>query len=152
MNTDYVPERERQRLERILLDNMRKREAELREVLKAVNSEWCYEDRMYRFYYQSFEVFDVQNATRNIADILAAIAPEGRPFCFFFAEILKRGTDREFSPEDNEHWLERVGPVVHAFLHSRFFLEMAVKYAPLAGPPQPMPSGWAALLCLYGLR
>jgi hypothetical protein len=29
---------------------------------------------------------------------------------------------------------------------------MAVKYGALAEPPQPKPSGWAALLCLYGLR
>jgi hypothetical protein len=55
--------------------------------------------------------------------------------------------------EDNQHWVERAGPIVQAFLHPRYFLEMAVKYAAqLDEPPEAMPSGWAALLCLYGLR
>ena len=32
------------------------------------------------------------------------------------------------------------------------FLEMAVRYADLPAPPNPLPSGYAALLYLYGLR
>ena len=31
-------------------------------------------------------------------------------------------------------------------------LDMAVRYADLPDPPAPLPSGWAALLCLYGIR
>ena len=58
------------------------------------------------------------------------------------SEILQQGTGREFSPADNRHWLERAAPIVQAFFHARYFLEMAVKYdAALADPPQPMPSG-----------
>ena len=34
----------------------------------------------------------------------------------------------------------------------RFFLEMAVRYADSAEPPHVLPSGYAALLYLYGLR
>jgi hypothetical protein len=83
---------------------------------------------------------------------LSAIAPEGRPFCRLFDEILQQGTGREFSLEDNQRWMERAAPIVEAFFHARYFVEMAVKYAELAEPPQMMPSGWAALLCLYGLR
>jgi hypothetical protein len=60
---------------------------------------------------------------------------------------------REFSQDDNAHWVERTAPIVEAFLHARYFLEMAAKYAvELEEPPQLMPSGWAALLSLYGLR
>lgn len=44
-------------------------------------------------------------------------------------------------------------PIVEAFFHARFFVEMAVKYgSELTEPPQPMPGGWAALLYLYDLR
>ena len=43
-------------------------------------------------------------------------------------------------------------PILEAFFHACFFLEMAVRYAHIEAPPRPLPSGYAALLCLYGLR
>ncbi len=59
---------------------------------------------------------------------------------------------REFAPEDNARWAEVTRPIVEAFFHARFFVEMAVRYARLDRPPSLLPSGYAALLCLYGLR
>lgn len=53
---------------------------------------------------------------------------------------------------DNNHWSLVTRPIVEAFFHARFFLEMAVRYAPIDAPPRPMPSGYAALLYLYQLR
>jgi hypothetical protein len=41
---------------------------------------------------------------------------------------------------------------LEAFFHARFFLEMAVRHAGLDAPPQALPSGYAALLYLFGLR
>jgi hypothetical protein len=38
--------------------------------------------------------------------------------------------------------------MVEAFFHARFFLEMAVRYAHLEQPPNPLPSGYAGLLYL----
>ena len=153
MEIEHIPLEELQRLESVLLLNMRQHAPELRRVLEDASSEWCYEDGIYRFYHGSLKVFRLQSATREMADALAAIAPEGRPFCPLFGEVLQQGTGREFSLEDNQHWLERAAPIVQAFFHARYFVEMAVKYAAeLAEPPQPMPSGWAALLCLYGIR
>ena len=35
---------------------------------------------------------------------------------------------------------------------ARFFLEMAVRYGYLEEPPTMLPSGYAAPLCLFGLR
>jgi hypothetical protein len=43
-------------------------------------------------------------------------------------------------------------PILEAFFHARYFLEMAVRYADLSAPPQTLPSGYAALLSLFGLR
>jgi hypothetical protein len=43
--------------------------------------------------------------------------------------------------------------IVEAFFHARFFLQMAVRYGhDLGYAPSSMPSGWALLLHLYGLR
>ena len=37
--------------------------------------------------------------------------------------------------------------------HAKFFLEMVVKYGKeIDEPPEVLPSGWAAVLCLYDLR
>ncbi|MGZ5544922.1 MAG: hypothetical protein ACXWIU_09620 [Limisphaerales bacterium] len=58
-----------------------------------------------------------------------------------------------FSSEHNEIWLETTRPIVEAFFHARYFLEMAVNYGrELEYPPHVMPSGWAAFLYLYNLR
>ena len=55
--------------------------------------------------------------------------------------------------EDNEHWPDVTRPILEAFFHSKYFLEMAVKFGrSLEHPPRLMPSGWAALLYLYNLR
>lgn len=44
---------------------------------------------------------------------------------------------------------QRLRPIVEAFLHARFMLEMACKFAEeLSEPPQALPSGWAAFLYL----
>jgi len=83
-------------------------------------------------------------------DALAPISPQRRPFCSLFVGIIRQGTGREFSPADNQNWLERLTPITLAFFHAEYFVETAVKYAAeLEDPPQPMPYGWAALFCLY---
>ena len=136
-----------------LLRNMRQQEPELRRVVQDATSKSCYEDGICRYYYGSFKVFWLQNGTKLMIDALTAISPEGRLFCSLFGEIIRQGTGGEFSLEDNKNWLERVTPITSAFFHAKYFVEMAVKYAAeLEEPPQPMPYGWAALLCLYGIR
>jgi hypothetical protein len=69
-----------------------------------------------------------------------------------FVAIVRRGTGRRFEIEHNERWDEVTRPILEAFFHARFFLEMAVRYAELDAPPSPLPSGYAALLYLYDLR
>ena len=139
-------------MEKILLENMRRQEPALRKLLDEINGHWIYEDSVYRFYHQSFKVFGLQTDTKRIIDALTGVAPEGQPFCEKFDEVTRGGLEREFKLEDNQHWIESTGPILAAFFHARYFLEMAIKYALMPKPPQPMPSGWAALLCLYGIR
>jgi len=69
-----------------------------------------------------------------------------------FLEVVAEGTGKEFSAEMNTAWEQHTRPILEAFFRARFFLEMAVRYADLPAPPNSLPSRWAALLYLYGLR
>jgi hypothetical protein len=137
--------------EEALLHNLRRDRRELAELLAASSDHWGYEDPVYRFYHQSFKVYGLQRQTQSIVERLQALAPD-RPLNSWFAEIIQAGTGKRFSFEDNARWTEVTRPILEAFFHARFFLEMAVRYADLEAPPQPLPSGYAALLYLYGLR
>ncbi len=113
---------------------------------------WGYEDAIYRFYHQSFKVFQLQESTVRIVAQLQSLAPE-RKLNGWFLQIVAEGTGKQFTLADNRRWLEATRPLLEAFFHARFFLEMAVKSGrELADPPNMLPSGWAALLYLYGLR
>jgi len=111
-----------------------------------------YEDRVYRFYHQSFKVFYLQDMTTEIVAKLQLLAPD-RPLNEWFTQIVREGTGKMFTPQDNMNWLAATRPILEAFFHTRYFLEMAVKYGKeLEYPPQLLPSGWAAFLYLYNLR
>lgn len=134
-----------------LLAKLRERKAALSDLLAKSSDHWGYEDPVYRFYHQSFKVYYLQEQTRSIVAALADLAPD-RPLNSWFLEIVKLGTSHEFTTEHNRRWMEVTRPILEAFFHARYFLEMAVRYADLDAPPQPLPSGYAALLYLYGLR
>ncbi len=137
--------------EEALLQSLRRDRSALENLFEASSNHWGYEDPVYRFYHQSFKVYGLQHQTRRICDRLQALAPE-RPLNPWFVQIIEAGTGKRFESEDNERWPEVTRPILEAFFHARFFLEMAVRYADLEAPPQPLPSGYAALLYLYGLR
>ena len=65
MEIEYIPLEELQRLERILLQNMRQHAPELRQVLEDAGSESCYDDGIYRYYSGSFKVFHLQGITKS---------------------------------------------------------------------------------------
>ena len=122
------------------------------ELLAKCGGHWGCEDSVYRFYHQSLKVYNLQDLTLEIVERLQALAP-GRPLNDWFMQIVKEGMGKTFKKEDNENWLAVTRPIVEAFFHARYFLEMAVKYGKeLESPPRMMPSGWAALLYLYNLR
>lgn len=134
-----------------LLAKVRERKAALSDLLAKSSDHWGYEDPVYRFYHQSFKVYYLQEQTKSIVAALVELLPE-RSLNAWFLEIVKLGTGHEFVAEHNRRWMEVTRPIIEAFFHARYFLEMAVRYADLEAPPQPMPSGYAALLYLYGLR
>lgn len=142
------------RLYHKLLANIKNKLPELNGLLKEINSHWGYEDPIYRFYYQSFKVYRIQEETKRIVEALKSIAPEGLNFCDEFQEIINLGVSgKRFRLSHNENWTKHTRVFLEAFFHAKFFLEMAVKYGEeLEEAPDILPSGWAALLCLYNIR
>lgn len=138
--------------EQTLLANIKTNLAELETLLQRASSDWEYDDFVYRFYHHSFKVYGVQRMTASIVEALRKQLPDV-PLNADFLAIVEDGTGRSFTPEANQGWLHATRPMIEAFFHARFLLEMAVKAGrTLDEPPQLLPSGWAAVLYLYGLR
>ena len=135
-----------------LLDAIKARLPELETLLGEVSSHWHFEDGFYRFYHQSFKVYALQQDTLAIVEMLRSLLP-GRALNTWFEQIISEGTGRRFELEHNKRWLAETRPILEAFFHARTMLELAAKYGrDLEKAPAAMPSGWAALLYLYGLR
>lgn len=149
MFSRYLGLEEHLRLEVQLLDNLKQHKGELEQMLKVMSSHWHYEDHFYRFYHGSWKVYGTQRTTEQAVALLRKLLPE-RDLNLAFEDILKEGTGKEF--DTNVDWDRHTRPILEAFCHAKFMIEMALRYADLPKPSQPMSSGWAALLCLYDLR
>ena len=143
--------RERDECEGRLRANLKVQGEELARLLESVSGHSGYEDPVYRFYHQSFKVYALGESTTQIVAALQRLLPE-RPLNPWFLEIVRDGTGKEFKLEDNSRWLQVTRPIVEAFFHARYFLEMACRYREPPEKDQPLPSGWAALLYLFNLR
>jgi hypothetical protein len=125
---------------------------DLKALRDRARSHWEYEDSIYRFYHGSFKVYGIQRLTLQIVSALRALLPD-RSLNERFMRIVSDGTGREFTPEVNASWEATTRPLLEAFFHAQYFLEMVVKYGEeLDEPPSPLPSGWAAVLYLYNMR
>ena len=136
----------------LLFSNLRKELPNLTKLLENCSDHRGYEDVIYRFYHESFKVYRIQDQTLKIVETLKNLLP-GRELNKMFLLIVEKGTGMEWSKAVNKHWFEVTRPMLEAFFHARYFLEMAVKYGgDLEYPPNLLPSGWASLLHLYDLR
>jgi hypothetical protein len=135
-----------------LFANLRASLPQLEQLLRDCQGHWGYEDGVYRFYHQSFKLYALQETTSAIVAGLQSLAPD-RKLNEWFMAIVRDGTGKVFEREHNRRWLEVTRPIVEAFFHAQYFLEMAVRYGrQLEHPPRRLPSGWAAFLELYDLR
>jgi len=135
-----------------LFANLRASLPELEKLLRDCESHGGYDDGIYRFYHHSFKVYSLQEMTSATVAALQSLAPE-RTLNESFMAIVRDGTGKTFEREHNRRWLEVTRPIVEAFFHARYFLEMAARYGKqLKHPPRQLPSGWAAFLYLYNLR
>lgn len=146
-----------------LLANLKDKLPKLEDLLNTVYDEHNYDDGIYRLYHHSFKVFNLQGLTIEIVKELRSIRPEPTiqelkendwsDLNKDFLQIYYEGTRRTFSLDDNARWLHATRPIVEAFLHAKYFLEMAVKNGKdLEKAPDMLPSGWAAFLYLYNMR
>ncbi|MDI6762570.1 MAG: hypothetical protein QME83_05995 [Thermodesulfobacteriota bacterium] len=135
-----------------LFSNLKKELPNLEKLFKKCSGQGGYEDPIYRFYHQSFKVYWLQDNTKEIVETLQALLPN-LALNPKFLSIVNEGLGKKFKPEDNARWLEKTRPILEAFFHARYFLEMAVRYGnELEYPPNRLPSGWASFLYLYNLR
>jgi uncharacterized membrane protein YgaE (UPF0421/DUF939 family) len=162
------------KLHKTLLRNIKKKLPKLEALLAVVSAHWSYEDPIYRYYHHSFKVYHLQGTTQQIVAMLKSLTPllpikkdfdeaqikviknlntyiiDGNSD---FREILNNGTNKKFKLSHNRVWNKHTLPIVQAFFHAKFFLEMAIKYGKiLKEAPECLPSGWAALLYFYNLR
>jgi hypothetical protein len=142
---------ERNRLELLLLQRLKERKSGLEQMLQEMGGHWTYEDHFYRYYHCSFKVYTVQTTTEKAVKILRDLLPE-RKLNMAFERIIGGGMGKEFELEHNQDWDRHTRPMLEAFAHAKFMVEMAVRYADLKESPQPMPNGYAVLLYLYDPR
>jgi hypothetical protein len=136
-----------------LFKNLKTALPALEKMLHKMNGEWYGEDGIYRFYHQSFKTYRLQSCTEQIVIALSNLMPH-RSFNEWFETIILEGTGKHFDMNhSNRNWLKETRPIIEAYSHAKYFLEMAVKYGKLLDtPPNMLPTGWAAFLYLYNLR
>jgi hypothetical protein len=115
---------------------------------------FAYEDGTYRFYHQSYKVYDLQNLTTLMVELFQRIAQEiGRELNPWFLEIITEGTGLTFKHEHNNNWLSHTQTIVGSFLHAKYFMEMMINHGlTMETVLPPFKSGWAAILILYNQR
>ena len=135
-----------------LLDSIKAKLPELEELL--VQFQYLYEDGIYRFYHHSFKVYQLQDLTSSAVEIFKSIATAtDARLCEWFEQIVATGTGKTWEFEHNQQWLQQTRPIVEAFLHTKYFLEMMSKFGhEMDSAPTSLPSGWAAILELYNQR
>jgi hypothetical protein len=138
--------------DQLLLDAIKSNLTELERLLIPFQS--LYEDGIYRFYHHSFKVYQLQDCTSRAVEIFKRIGQAtGSVLCEWFQQIVVGGTAISWNPDHNKDWLFHTRPIVEAFLHTRYFLEMMIKYGrELDERPTMLPTGWAAILELYNQR
>lgn len=140
----------------VLLKNIKENLPYLEKLLEQSDSHWGLEDLMYRFYHQSFKVYQIQSITQTIYNALKSISPHEPKEIpnKQFSKIIKEGASgKQFKIEHNKEGDKICRPFLEAFFHSRYFLDMAIKYGKkYKQAPQIIYSGWATLLGLYEIR
>lgn len=138
-----------------LLDNIKNNLPSLKKLHEHISSEWCAEDYFYRFYHHSYKIYNIQELTKDIINALDKLHPANIELSLnkMFLDICFEGTNKEFTREVNKEWAENTKPLIDAFLHAKYFLELIIKYGEdLEQAPESLPSGWAAILHLYNMR
>lgn len=121
---------------------------------KVCEEEWGGEEGVYRYYHHSFKVYRLQDLTMQIVGAIRGLHPEPSSLLNpMFESIISEGTGKEWEHSHNLKWSLHTRPIVEAYLHAKWMLDMVIKYGKeLEAPPQLLPAGWATVLYLFNLR
>jgi hypothetical protein len=149
--------RERMVLGDKLFANIKSNQKELENLLaKITRHEGEYEGLIYRFYHNSFKVYDLHQTIENIINLLKKIDPKTEPtFCELFKALIGEASSvGSWKIDHNQRWKETAGKIVEAFFHAKYMLEMAVNCAKLyqEKPGECIDQKWGSLLELYNIR
>jgi hypothetical protein len=100
-----------------LFSNLKAALPKLQALLDKYKGDWEYEDGVYRFYHQSYKVYDLQVGTTSITEALQALAPE-RELDEWYRQIVSDGTGNKFAQDHNSRWLAETRPIVEASFHA----------------------------------
>jgi hypothetical protein len=135
-----------------LLGNIKAHLPQLKKLRDKIDT-WDSEDLIYRFYHGSFKVYYLQGRTRSIVELISRIKPKECTLDSLFCSTIERGIRLEWDISHNKDWEKWTRPILESYFHARYFLDMMIKYGEeLEDDVQLLPSGWAAVLCLYNLR
>ncbi len=126
--------------------------------LYEANCGHVYEDRIYRFYHYSFKVFYLQDSIDDIVAFLEKINP--RPIDYeprlnkWFLDIIEDAKkEGGFKMSYNDNFPSHARPIVEAYFHCKYFVDMLESVATKDESPDGMiSSSFAAILELYNLR
>lgn len=148
---------EKDRLYPILFQNIKDNLPELEKYLeRLMRKEGFYEGKIYRFYHFSFKVYYLQDVIEEIVILLQKINPNAdKKLCEFFQEIIDDARKiGGWKHEHNQEWTKHTRPIVEAFFHAKYMLEMLVSCGKeyTECPTQMIDQKWASVLELYNLR
>jgi hypothetical protein len=112
------------------------------------------ETEVYWYYHSDPRTFGLQHFTERACSLFRRISSHDHgDLALLFEIIVREGTNRPMNLVHSKVWIQDAAPVLASFFHARYFVSQHVKYAKeLSTSPDILPSGWAAVLCLYNLR
>jgi hypothetical protein len=134
-----------------LLANIKSRMGDLKKLYASMKKDG--DDCVYRFYHQSLKVYGLQYETLQAVELFKSLLPNYE-LNEWFMQIVSEGTGHKFEMDHNKEWLKHTRPIVEAYFHAKYFLEMIIEQGTeLTEDPQNFfPSEWASILYLYNIR
>lgn len=127
--------------------------------LRTLLNKFSGEDIPYRFLYQSFKVYRAQGLLEEAREAFMKIAGQDFDLDPWWLQIVSEALVGPFELSHNKVWLEKTRPQMEAYFHTKHLLELIVKYGEQkekvsteTHSPRIISSGWANVLCLFGLR
>ena len=137
---------------RELLESIKRRMEEIDRLASGLSD--TEEDGVYRYYHQSLEGYTLQRGVIVVSEFLQSLAPAGIELNPWFVAICDEACAHKFDfKTSNQNWHAETRPILEALWHCSYFVRMLARFGrELEQPPSSLPSGWAAVLYLYGLR